>query len=127
MARKMTIDSNIVIAYLAGEKAVVQALSEWKADGASLFLSTIVETEVLSFNKWPAHERTAVEFFLEREFISVPFDRTVSRMAALVRRNQPIKLPDAAIAATAIYTNSPLVTRNVRDFRNIQGLEIMHL
>lgn len=125
MARKMTIDSNIVIAYLAGERTVVQVLSEWKADGVSLFLSTIVETEVLSFSRWPAHERTAVEFFLEREFISVPFDRTISRVAALIRRSQPVKLPDAAIAATAIYTNSPLVTRNIRDFRNIQGLQVL--
>jgi len=123
----MTIDSNILIAYLSGELAVVQGLSHWKEAGTSFFLPTIVEAEVLSFAGWNHVERNNVEMFLEYEFVSVPFDRIASRIAAKIRRERAIKLPDAAIAATALYTRTALVTRNVRDFRNIHGLEVLSL
>lgn len=46
----MTIDANIVIAYLAGDNPVVQTLSDWRKEGKLLFLPTVVETEVLSFS-----------------------------------------------------------------------------
>ncbi len=35
------------------------------------------------------------------------------------------KLPDAVIAATALQNNLVLVSRNTKDFKNIQGLEII--
>lgn len=125
--KRMTIDSNIVIAYLTGDKAVVQALSQWKQGGVPLFLSAIVEAEILSFADWTNEERLRVEVFLEEHFVSIPFDRSVAHLAASIRRQKRIKLPDAAIAATALYTGSPLVTRNVRDFRAVSGLTIVEL
>ena len=48
----MTIDANILIAYLAGDGAVIQALTHWRRDGMPLFLSTVAEAEVLSFSEW---------------------------------------------------------------------------
>ena len=123
----MTIDSNIIIAYLAGESVAVETLSQWKATGTSLFLPTIVEAEVLSFEKWSDAERARIELFLDQEFVSVPFDRPVARIVARIRRGRAIKLPDAAIAATALYTNSPLVTRNARDFKNIPSLTVIDM
>ncbi len=123
----MTIDSNILIAYLSGETVVVETLSQWKVAGTSLFLPTVVEAEVLSFAKWSSAERTKIELFLEQEFISVPFDRSIARIAGRIRQGRAIKLPDAAIAATAFYTNSPLVTRNTRDFKNIPDLTVIEI
>jgi predicted nucleic acid-binding protein len=37
------------------------------------------------------------------------------------------KFPDAAIAATALSTHTPLITRNQRDFKRIAGLRIVVL
>lgn len=34
----MTIDSNIIIAYLTGEEAVVEILSDWRKQGGMLYL-----------------------------------------------------------------------------------------
>lgn len=73
------------------------------------------------------NERALTELFLEENFIFVPFDRFVARIAARLRRETRIKFPDAAIAATAIFTRTSLVTRNLKDFRRVPNLEIVNL
>jgi predicted nucleic acid-binding protein len=42
-----------------------------------------------------------------------------------VRKNQPISIQDAWIAATALDIGCPLLTHNAKDFENIPGLEII--
>ncbi len=124
----MTIDTNIIIAYLDDETVIVEALTRQREYGGLLYLPTIVETEILSFSKWKSMaEQRDVESFLETNFVSVPLDRVLCRIAAEIRRNTKIKSPDAIVAATAIYTNTPLVTRNTRDFKNVRGLNILTL
>ena len=123
----MTLDANILIAYLAGDAAVTEAVINWRREGRVLFLSPVAETEVLSFSGWSDQELYAAEKFLEENFSPVPFDRALARIAAEIRRNTKIKLPEAAIAATAISTHSQLVTRNMRDFKRIAGPEIITL
>jgi predicted nucleic acid-binding protein len=121
----MTIDANIVIAYLAGETVVTKTLSAWKKAGKPLFLSTVAETEVLSFDDWTEEERFDTEKFLEENFASIPFDRHLCRIAARLRRSVKIKFPDAAIAATSLFTQTPLITRNQKDFKKITTLRIV--
>ncbi len=121
----MTPDTNIIIAHLAKEEIVVRELSRYKEAGLQLFLSAVVETELLSFAGWSDVQRMEVENFLEENFVPIAFDRSVARIAASIRRSSRLKLPDAVIAATALYTGSPLVTRNVRDFRGIDALTIV--
>lgn len=41
-----------------------------------------------------------------------------------MRRLHRLKLADAVVAASAISTHSTLVTRNIRDFKNIPGLKL---
>lgn len=123
----MTIDANILVAYLDNEKVVIEKLSEWRRERRPLFLSAVAEAEVLSFPLWTPSEKAAVEKFLEEGFTPLAFDRTIARLAAAIRRDVNIKLPDAAIAATAIYTNTSLVTRNIRDFKKINGLSLLKI
>lgn len=116
-------DTNIIIAYLDGEETVRRSLSNWR-DMVSLFLPTVVESEVLSFTRWNETERRVTEQYLVDNFISVPFDRTIAHIAAELRRSTRIKFPDAAIAASAVHLHVPLVTRNIRDFKRIPGLDL---
>lgn len=39
-----------------------------------------------------------------------------------LRKNHSIKLPDAIIAATALYHDCKLISRNLKDFSKIVGL-----
>ncbi len=121
----MTIDTNILIAYLDGDLAVQKVLSRWRQENKPLFLSAIVEAEILSFADWTESERRFTEKFLEENFAFISFDRMTARIAAHLRRTLKIKLPDAIIAATAIFSHTPVVTRNYKDFRRISGLKIV--
>src|SRR3989338_738499 len=123
----MTIDANIIIAYLAGDRKVVEAVSGWRREGRVLFLPSVVETEVLSFSEWIDDELIITEKFIYENFTSVSFDRNIPRIAAGIRRETKLKFPDAAIAATAIFLQPPLVTRNIKDFKKVPRLEILAL
>ena len=123
----MTIDTNIIIAYLSGDENVVNFLNSWRNKGGFLYLPTIVETELLSFTGWTEKEEALVKIFLQENFISIPFDHNLAEIASQLRKKNKIKLPDAAIAATAIYTKSPLVTRNIKDFKNINNLNLIDI
>lgn len=123
----MTIDANIIIAYLAGEQEVIETLSRFRQEGKILLLPTVVEAEVLSFSNWKKEECLATELFLEENFTSIPFDRHIAKIAAEIRRETKLKFPDAAIAATALFTNTPLITRNIRDFKKVAGLSLLRI
>ena len=114
----MNIDSNIVIAYLAGEESVAKQLSIWKEKGRPLFLSTIAEAEVLGFPDFTSEEREHTARFMVEQFVSMACDRAIAYHAGVLRGTINIKLPDALIAATALVTRTPLVTRNVKDFKS---------
>ena len=123
----MTIDANIIIAYLAGEQEVIEILSQFRREGKILLLPTIVEAEVLSFSGWTKEECLATEAFLEENFTSISFDRHIAKFAAEIRRETRLKFPDAAIAATALFTNTPLITRNIHDFKKVSGLSLLKI
>lgn len=54
----------------------------------------------------------------------IPLDSQMARVAGKLRRDHRLKLADSVIAATALFTGSTLVTRNVRDFRRIPSLMV---
>jgi predicted nucleic acid-binding protein len=49
-------------------------------------------------------------------FTVINLNEDIAEIAVEVRRQNKIKFPDAIIWASAKYTNSLLVTRNVKDF-----------
>lgn len=122
----MTLDSNIVIAYLGGDQDVINSLSKWKESFQVIFLPAVVEAEVLSFSNFTSEEKLRTEEFLESlNFVSM--DRVIARLSAEIRAKTNLKFPDAAIAATAIATQTPLVTRNTRDFKKVNNLTLISI
>ena len=120
-----TIDTNILIAYVGGEEKVISQIKKWRNTGVTLFVSSVTECEMLSYPKLSFEEEMKIENFLKDHFVVMPFDSFRAKLAAQVRRKIPsLKLPDAAIAALALETNTLLVTRNTRDFKKIPGLSL---
>ena len=54
-------------------------------------------------------------------------EQPVKLKTAEIRKAHKLKLPDAIIAATAIVYDLTLISRNVSDFKNINGLKIMDI
>jgi len=49
---------------------------------------------------------------------------TEATIYVIVRKNHGLKIADSAIAATALFTGSTLLTRNVKDFKRVPELKI---
>jgi predicted nucleic acid-binding protein len=55
----------------------------------------------------------------------VNYSDELKAIVIAIRSKKKLKLPDAIIAATAIYHNTPLLTAD-KGFQNIDGLELIY-
>jgi len=121
----MLFDTNIIIAYLKGDNDVVSIMSDWKREGRAFIISSITFSEVLSLSSLSPIQIKEIKTFLNT-FISVPFDNQIGEIASYFRRKYKVPLPDAAIAATALSSQSPLVTRD-HDFCKIKEIRMIEI
>jgi predicted nucleic acid-binding protein len=56
----------------------------------------------------------------------IELERPIKLKTAKIRKSSRMKLPDAIIATTALVYSLTLVTRNVADFKNIDGLKLVN-
>ena len=115
----MLLDSNIVIyAAQTQHSALLQFIRQ-----EPRAVSIVSRIEVLGFHRISARERQICEaFFLTVEMLRLS-DRIVD-IAVELRQQRRMGLGDAIIAATALEHNLTLITRNTRDFRWIEGLDL---
>lgn len=55
----------------------------------------------------------------------VPVDIFIAKRAGILARTRKRGKADLIIAATALELNIPLLTNNIRDFKNIAGLKLL--
>jgi predicted nucleic acid-binding protein len=113
------VDTNIIIYYLSKKKKEAREILEGK-----IAISVITRMELLSGMK--NTEKKWLEGFL-LQTPSIQVTNEIADIAAeLLRKHSKLKRrqADALIAATAIYQQAPLVTANVKDFKNIPELTI---
>lgn len=121
-----TIDTNILIYYANAERTVVEFLFSQLEKDALFIIPTIVVVEFFSFPKITPEARKVFEFLFPY-FRIIPLSYSVSIAAAELKAKNGMKLADSVIAATAMHTKSTLVTRNIRDFKKIPGLQLFQL
>lgn len=115
------LDTNSVIDFSAGrlsDKAhqrIAQIIDDFPQ------ISIINKIELLGFSNVP----TQIISFTENALV-IALDDDIAAETINLRKKYKIKLPDAVIAATAIVSNLTLVTSNVDDFKNIDGLTILN-
>lgn len=118
-----TFDTNTIIYYLDDEDETADVLAPMLGAPTPVYLSVISELELLSLSSLSQSEFYEIGRLIRR-LTTIPVDARIARIASTIRRRIHIKTPDAAIAATALFTGTTLVTRNVKDFENIPGLSI---
>ena len=117
-----TFDTNVIIYYLKGDTDAVSKVEE-VLDTAPVYVSTMTELELFSSPHSSFEHLQLIESLLAVISI-IPVESRVARLAGSVRAKTTLKSPDAAIAATALFTGTTLLTRNVKDFRHVTGLSV---
>ncbi len=122
MVERYLIDSNAIIDFCNGnlpEKGKNLLLS------IKPEISIITNIELFASNNIPENELILLKKFVA--FSNVfPIDKDLIDSTISIRLLYRIKLPDALIAGTAIVNDLTLITRNTKDFANIEGLKIVN-
>lgn len=121
-----TLDTNVIIYYLNRDKDAVQLLEEVITKRLPFYLSTVSEIELFSFPDLSDAEMTGIEEILQSISI-ISLDSRIARDAGQIRRSFKLSLADSAIAATALFMGTTLVTRNFRDFQKVTGLNVLKI
>ena len=126
VANPTIIDTDIIIDVGRGVTEAANCLQSLKStSGLAISIVTQMELIVGCANK---AELQIVENFL-KQFYVITIDRSISDKAIdllrLYRLSHGLLIPDSLIAATAIVWNYPFITKNQRDYRFIQGLNLL--
>lgn len=124
------------IKYLWDTNTVIYFLQQQFPPGAEKFIdntlknfapgiSVITEMELLCWKATNEKDLKVVHNFIEDAMV-FELEKDIKIKTAKIRKTHKIKLPDAIIAATALTYNLILLTRNVSDFKNIDGLETIN-
>ena len=126
----LILDSNTVSYYFRGDPQVVPRLQALPP--ADIGVPAIVEYELryglLRLPPTAAEPRLLALTQLLRPMHMLPFDSECAAHAARIRAvlevaGTPIRPHDTLIAATALRHQATLVTRNVREFSRVPGLQ----
>ena len=118
------LDTNFVINYFKG---IFEGSARQFTDSIinrTTYISVITRIELLGWklivNK---DEKVIKEFISDCTVLSLQ-ESIIIRTISL-RKTLRIKRPDAIIAATALANNLQLLTHNIKDFKNVSGLEVV--
>jgi tRNA(fMet)-specific endonuclease VapC len=126
----LILDSNTISYYFRGDPKVVPRLQALRP--ADLGVPAIVEYELryglMRLLPEAARPRLAALMQLLRPLQRLPFDGACAAHAARIRveleqAGTPIGPHDLLIAATALHHQGTLITRNVREFSRVSGLQ----
>ena len=121
MEQRFLIDTNVIIDALG---TVMPVKTKKFIAGLTPVVSAVTYMETLGWHKASAQQLAPLRLFMDAATI-LPIDQSIVEQTVLVRQQKKILLGDAIIAATALVHNLTLMTRNINDFKNIEGLKTL--
>lgn len=123
----MILDSCFLIDLMASDEAAAAKLDELVEESRPLSVAAVSVTEIERGLDAEGREQFTTVI---SDVDVVPYDREMARRAAstlrsLDDRGEPIGAVDAMVAATALERDGPVVTRNVAEFRRVDGLRVV--
>jgi len=117
------IDTNVVIDYL-GKKLPPSGMEFMNNVIDSIpNVSVITKIEVLGYNSAGEYYELLTSFMEDATIFDL--SNKVVEISIDIRKNRKTKLPDVIIAATALADGLILISRNIADFKNLQGLTVI--
>ena len=114
---KFLADTNVLLYVITGNSGVVKYINE------EFYISEITEIELLG-NKGITDIQLKYRSKIIDNCTIVSLSEYIKRIAIQLKQNYTLKIPDAIIAATAIYLNIPLLTAD-KDFKKIKELDLI--
>jgi len=118
-----TLDTNAIIYYLGKDEVVRPYVDGALQRGLPLYASAITVGELFRYPNLTVDEATNIGAFLSICSI-INLDSALAQQAGAIGAKHNLKLADSIIAATALFTGTALLTRNVRDFKRVAGLRV---
>jgi len=123
--KNFLLDTNIFIYHMYNHSEVNSFFSTQSLLYSSLKYSFISRIELLSYPKLNRNQSDRIIKMLN-SFQKVWTNNEIEDLTIKIRKSKKLKIPDAIIAASAIYTDSVLVSRNTNDFKSINDLKIIN-
>jgi tRNA(fMet)-specific endonuclease VapC len=126
---KYLVDSDWVVDYPIGKQQAIDLFSSLSHDGIAISLLTFGEIyEGIYYGRDPQRSEAVFRQFL-RSVDVLPLNRSIMQRFARIRgdlrqKGQIIGDPDIFIAATAIYHDLTLLTRNRKHYGRIPTLKV---
>ena len=119
---KYLVDSDYVVDYLKGRSAAVTLLDDLFSDGLAISIITFAEV----YEMLEGHPRRYLVLF---NVDVLGINETIAKEFARIRgdlraRGELLPHPDVFIAATALYYDLTLLTRNIKHFERISDLSL---
>jgi predicted nucleic acid-binding protein len=111
-------DTNPLIYLLNGNADIAEFL-----DQKIVWLSVITELELFAKRGLASHETDAINTLLSSCYIA-DINPEIKKDTKRLLQTYPIKLPDAIIAATALYLDLPLLTSDI-NFKKLTDLKLI--
>jgi hypothetical protein len=106
---KYLLDTNFILGLLKADPLVFAQLSSRQLHVGECSYSAITRMELLGFHNITRDEETLIKQKLDR-LTYLPLTENIENIVIALRQSRKIKLPDAIIAATALFNDLELLT-----------------
>jgi len=126
MGIKYLWDTNIVIYYLQQQfPPSVEKFVDSTLPNSQPAISVITEIELLCWKTPNEKDLKILNNFIADAWV-FELEKSIKLKTVELRKANKIKLPDAIIAATALVNDLTLMTRNIKDFKSIEKLNVLN-
>ncbi len=120
----MILDSNVLIYFVDPGYEQLRAYLDNQA--SELGISLITKLEVLGYHQLKPDDKIELEQLLAAVSVYPVSDRIITE-AIRLRQQRKRSIGDSIIAATGLLYNQPILTNNVTDFVDVEGLQVIAL
>ena len=122
---EMVIDSSIFVDHLRDYASAIEFFKSLSVEKREKTLfSAITEAELISGKSCNDVQVKNRVLQMLNSFRKIEVTNRIAVMAGDICRKYSANLPDGIIAATTITNNAQLLTKNIKDFEKIDGLNI---
>jgi len=118
------LDTNILIEILKGNQETIDKIQIFDAE---LFISSITVMELFygALNKSELNKLEKFTSLFNIIEINENISKKATKLVKTYAKSHTLDIPDSLIAATSLTHNTKLFTHNIKDFKYIDGVQLL--